>query len=140
MDTQQILNQQAAEQAPPVATPSTVASTVADVRESKKEEPKETPENTKKILAMGSESDFWRVIKEKLDAKIKRMKRAHDAWLEKGNINLADVGLRSLIINEVSNAYQELIDIVEFSKKEAVIETNTEKEDRPEIVSPDEFI
>lgn len=130
--TEEIIAKQSAEQAVPVTGPIKVNEIVKEVRESAKEK-ENIAQKEAKILSEGVDSDFWRLIKAKLNARIQSMRNAASARLGAGPIDLADVGLRSLIINEVADSFQDLINLVELSNKKVTIES--QEEDLPETVN-----
>lgn len=125
---------QDAEQAPPVNSPTYVESSVGVLRKEQAEARETRVEQESKVLAQGSETEFWDVLKERMLRSVKAMRQAESTRMGSGPIDLQAVGLRSLIINEVADAFQGIITMVEHRKRRQAIEAAQPGEDLPDTV------
>ena len=133
------LKKQEAEQAVPVNTPTYIDNAVRDIRESQEEAKEDVIERELKILAQGSESDFWRVLKDRIESRIKRMRKSFSQRLGEGRIELSDVGIRSLIINEVADALSEIVTMVEYAKRKQISQTTKNKQNIESANTPADY-
>lgn len=128
---EQILKRQAAEQAPiPAPGPLHIADTL---KEAKAEDKTVDPDADVKLLIELSQSDAWDVVKRYINRKKVKLSRMTAEASRTSNFDLANVGFRYLIFDQVSAALDSVITYVENAAKMKLMERNFEDgEDTPD--------
>lgn len=99
---------------------------VGPVVDQSKEAPKiKTEAKDDDVLAEGSTSDFWKLIRKYIDAKQRRL---HELTSEsvRGSVNMQEVGFRYLIEDQVTHALRDIVEFVELPAKARKFEIDSE--------------
>lgn len=105
-------------QAPPVNSPTYIDNAVQQIRTDQERQIKETKaENSVRILADGSDSEFWKILKDRMESMISSMRNAESTRMGEGQLDLQSIGLRSIVINEISDAFTRVIHMVEAKQR-----------------------
>ncbi len=120
MTEEELLKKQAAEQAPPVQA-FDVADIITDVKKTGKEQ-ETLAVKEEKVIIEGADSEFWQIIKSRLDRRILALRGAAALRLGAGPLDLQNIGLRAIIVNEIADGYQEVVDLVEKAKKKRLLQ------------------
>lgn len=121
---EQIIARQAAEQPPISANP-------AFIQEVIKEPVDNTPPSSAddEALTQMMQSEGWKVIKRYINAKKKRLEDLTAQSVRAQAFNLQEVGFRYLILDQVTNALQDVINRVETPAKMKLIAQSNEAGD-----------
>ena len=128
-----------ATQAPPVNSPSYVDNSVAQVREDQTKSRESLAEAESKLLAEGSQTPFWELLKKRMLNTIDVMRRAEATRMGQGNLDLTSIGLRSIIINEVADALEGIVKTVEVAERKQIVSNNSDAEDVTDTLGLEEI-
>lgn len=128
------LRQEEANQAPPVNSPSYMDNALAEVREDQEKDKETVASSEANALARLSEMGEWEVLKKRMLSQIDAMRRAESTRMGTGNLNLESIGLRSVVINEIADAMQRVITMVESRKRQQIVINSMPQEDIPDTV------
>ena len=128
------LQGQEANQAPPVNTPSYMDNALSDVRKDQEESKETLIQEEANALARLSEMGEWEILKTRMLRMIDAMRRAESTRMGTGNLDLQSIGLRSVVINEIADALQRVITLVEQKKRQQIVNNIAPSEDMPDTV------
>lgn len=114
---QKKVKKQAAEQAPPPTNAIIPPHFIRDVVEENSKVKMKPTERDTELLAELARSDAWAVLKRLITKKRDKLESATRQTLREKPDNLAEIGVRYLISDQVSGAFNEVINIVEMSEK-----------------------
>lgn len=117
--TEEKINKQEAEQAPVPPAPAFIKQAIEDSKP-KKLQPKDEDD---KILAEGSDSTFWKLVKQRIDGKIEGLEATLAGAVQNRvgseGIWLQDIGIRYLLKQVVTDNLKDIINFVELRRRVA---------------------
>lgn len=128
-----------ASQAVPVHSPAYfVDNVVKEIRQDQKKADLSIAEQERKVLMDGSSSEFWTILKKKMLNTIDVMRKAESTRMGTGNLDLQAIGMRSIVINEIADAFLDVIRNVEQPYRKQIVTDLSDQEDLPETVGLEE--
>jgi len=126
-----ILKRQAGQQAAPTSHPPPPAYISQAIEESKKArvEPGDTNDT---VLAEGSDSDFWKLVRGYIEMSMEKLKRVTAERMKETGFGLEEIGLRLLVENQLVGFGQDIINYVELRKK--ALEVKALEEQKKKVV------
>jgi hypothetical protein len=113
MKNNKSIKEQAARQAiPPVPPPDFIKEIVEETKPKREVKPDED-----KIIAQGSESDFWKILKRFIENYQENLKKTTRELATAGSFDLEAIGMKYLLSDQIVGALENVVSFVENKKK-----------------------